>query len=59
MERKPLRLTEPSSHAGIAATIAGVAPFLPPVLQPYAAIASAFFGALAYFFRETGNKKGD
>ena len=48
------RITEPSTHAGLAGAIAGIAPLLPGPWQPWAGVLSGIFGAIAVALREKG-----
>jgi len=45
------RLTQASSYAGIAATTASVLPTL-GVAQPYVAVITAIFGAIAFWLKK-------
>lgn len=52
----PSRLTEPATWAGVAATLAAIAPTLPTPLNTYVAIGAACAGGVAMYLRDAGNK---
>lgn len=50
---KKSRIKEPSTHAGIAATVASYIPMLPGPWQPWAAGVATLFGLAAVIKRES------